>query len=40
MDINALIKSYYFKFALPVVILTVICESAFTPNSYLGSKLT
>lgn len=39
MEANALLKSYFLKFAIPVVILTLVLENAFTSTSYLGKKL-
>ena len=39
MDINAFIKKYYLRFALPIVFLTLTLESAFTNDSFLGKKL-
>ena len=40
MDITGILKSYFYKFALPLVVVTLIVESAFIPDSYIGKKLT
>ena len=39
MDVNALIKKYYLKFAIPLVVVALVIESAFMPDTYLGRKL-
>jgi hypothetical protein len=39
MDVKKAIKFYYLKFALPIVLVALLIESAFTPESYLGQKL-
>ena len=39
MDITKILKNYCLKFALPLVVVTLIVESAFIPTSYLGSIL-
>ena len=40
MNVNALFKSYFLKFAIPAVIFALVLENAFTSTSYLGSKLS
>ena len=39
MDVSKAIKWYYLKFALPIVIVALLIENAFTPESYVGQKL-
>ena len=36
MDINGIMKAYCLKFALPVVLITLLVENMFTKDSYLG----
>ena len=40
MDVEGKLKRYYLKFALPLVIVALLVESVFTPDSYLGKKLS
>ena len=37
---NSTLKTYFMKVALPVVIVTLIVESAFTKDSFLGQRLS
>ena len=39
MDVNGILKSYCLKFALPLVLITIIVESAFIPDSFIGARL-
>ena len=40
MDINSILKRYYLKVALPICLVALFLESAFTPTSYIGSYLS
>ena len=40
MEASTWLKSYFLKVALPIVFVTLVLENAFTPGSYLASKLS
>ena len=39
MDANKILRSYFLKVALPIMIVTLIGENIMTPGSYLNKKL-
>lgn len=39
MDPVKIVKSYFLKVALPIIIITAFCDSLMTPGSFLSSKL-
>ena len=39
MDVDGLMKRYYLKVALPLILLALLFESAVNPTTWLGSRV-
>lgn len=39
MDVDNLMKRYYLKVALPLILVALVVESAFNPTTWLGNKV-